>query len=327
MRILVISNQLSNKNNSVVNPVVKNINKKLSQKGLSIEEYCVDVQNGLVTAYIKLFVFLLLLKFKNRYDIYHVHFGGIQGLITAALHRKKTVISFHGTDLHGGSPLGFAQKLKSRIIRASSLASVYLCNRCTVVSKNLIDFIPDSMCGKINVIPTGVNEENFSPISKEVARKSLNIDSDTTYFLFSDISNSTVKRVDIAEKSIELFRDSGTNAKLLKMSQVPYDRVPLYLYASDYLLITSDKEGSPNIVKEALFCGLSVISTNVGDVKEYVDYTGNGLILKSNDPKEIAGQISQLCLNGPSKSMKYDKNILSLDYIADKYMGIYEKLK
>ena len=46
-------------------------------------------------------------------------------------------------------------------------------------------------------------------------------------------------------------------------------------YLLDILVLTSYFEGSPNIVKEAISCGLPVISVDVGDVKEQIDGIDN----------------------------------------------------
>jgi glycosyltransferase involved in cell wall biosynthesis len=44
--------------------------------------------------------------------------------------------------------------------------------------------------------------------------------------------------------------------------------VPVWLNASDALLLTSAHEGSPTVVKEALACNLPVVSVDVGDVAD-----------------------------------------------------------
>ena len=76
---------------------------------------------------------------------------------------------------------------------------------------------------------------------------------------------------------------------------VPHQDIPLYMNASDALVLASQYEGSPNVVKEALACNLSVVATDVGDVREVL--TGIlGCKIVHRNPKSIAKGI-QAVLN------------------------------
>jgi glycosyltransferase involved in cell wall biosynthesis len=55
-----------------------------------------------------------------------------------------------------------------------------------------------------------------------------------------------------------------------ELENVQHTEVPLWLNASDVVLLTSIQEGSPNIIKEALACNVPVVSVNVGDVAERI---------------------------------------------------------
>lgn len=52
---------------------------------------------------------------------------------------------------------------------------------------------------------------------------------------------------------------------------------------ADVFLLTSDREGTPNVMFEAMACGLPIVSTNVGDVGSYVTNGVNGFIAESPD--------------------------------------------
>src|SRR5439155_20202719 len=74
--------------------------------------------------------------------------------------------------------------------------------------------------------------------------------------------------------------------------RVPPGLVPLYLNASDCLVLASVTEGSPNIVKEALACNLPVVATDVGDVAERVKEVSPPRVVK-RDVLEFAKGLAE----------------------------------
>ena len=70
---------------------------------------------------------------------------------------------------------------------------------------------------------------------------------------------------------------------------------PLYLYqTADVFLLTSDHEGTPNVVMEALACGLPVVATKVGDVPELVQHGFNGYLFDPSDESAMTDALVRL---------------------------------
>jgi glycosyltransferase involved in cell wall biosynthesis len=71
--------------------------------------------------------------------------------------------------------------------------------------------------------------------------------------------------------------------------------MPLYVSACDALLLTSEREASPTIVKEALASNVPVVSFDVGDVAEclwaddgcWADPKGPSPPVKASDASQV----------------------------------------
>lgn len=241
----------------------------------------------------------------KRNGLIHIHFGGAYALLVwIALIgiRKPKFITFHGTELHMGE-LSTEQRplfrLKIRINQKCSFLSLHCFNRCGFVNKSLIDFIPPGLkaktSGKYFIQHLGVDYGLFRIIPKEKAREMLSIVSNRKQVLFSDLSGTPLKRRDIAQSIVSAL---GSDFELLVMNRVKPELVPVYLNACDFLLLTSDAEGSPNIVREALSLNVPVFSVNVGDVAEQIAGLKNSAII-SREPEEAARTILDIFSSTP----------------------------
>ena len=79
--------------------------------------------------------------------------------------------------------------------------------------------------------------------------------------------------------------------------------VPSYMNASDCLLVTSDSEGSPAVLQEALACALPVVSVDAGDAAERLRGVAPSRIV-SRDPQVIGRALAEIAAsprrsNGP----------------------------
>ncbi|MGF1691963.1 glycosyltransferase [Photobacterium kagoshimensis] len=332
MKILIISNQISSIPNSNNNPVIKNLYICLTNQGIEVELLPVDLKKYGFFAYFILVYDLFMIRFSKKnmdYNLFHVHFGGVQSLIAALICPKKTIVSFHGTDLHGGSPMTIRGRLKSKLSVTCSILSARIIPSSTVVSESLKSFLPRSIHRKVYTITTGVDFEKFYPINKDKALSKLSLNERFKYVLFSNIGNSKIKRKDIAEKVIDLLNQSciSFEYKMLEMSGVSPDVVPFYINASDFVLLVSDNEGSPNIVKESLACGVPIYSVDVGDVKDFIKQEPDCLVLDSQNPNEIASQIiNKIKENRVGVNVDFWRGVISQSIISKQYIKIYNEI-
>jgi glycosyltransferase involved in cell wall biosynthesis len=72
------------------------------------------------------------------------------------------------------------------------------------------------------------------------------------------------------------------------------DDVPGLLAESSFLVLTSETEGCPNAIMEAMACGRAVVATDVGDVPKLVQDGRTGFLVRSGDDAMLADRMEEL---------------------------------
>jgi glycosyltransferase involved in cell wall biosynthesis len=106
---------------------------------------------------------------------------------------------------------------------------------------------------------------------------------------------------------------------------VPHEEVPIWLNASDVVLLTSLHEGSPNIIKEALACDLPVVSVDVGDVRERIDGI-EGCHIALPDPDDLGIKLSLVAANKGRIAGREKMQSLSLEHTALHLRSFYREV-
>jgi glycosyltransferase involved in cell wall biosynthesis len=90
----------------------------------------------------------------------------------------------------------------------------------------------------------------------------------------------------------EQARDLGL-AQTVEFAGLVQDLLPYYQSCHIFVL-TSDWEGTPNVVLEAMACGLPVVSTRVGGVPEMIRNGETGFLVGGQDHDEMANVLLDL---------------------------------
>jgi glycosyltransferase involved in cell wall biosynthesis len=68
---------------------------------------------------------------------------------------------------------------------------------------------------------------------------------------------------------------------------------PRYYRAADVFGLSSDFDNSPNVVLEAMACGLPVVTTDVGGVREFVVEPSGGAVVRPRDAEALADGLAK----------------------------------
>ena len=175
---------------------------------------------------------------------------------------------------------------------------------------------------KIAVIPNGANTDLFKPMDTNQARRQLNL-SGVDYFVtfvghlaawhgiehliksipyviredpktkFLIVGDGVIKK-----ELVELAEQIGVSDRMIFTGMVPYDKVPLYINASDVCVAPMEKDilGSPLKLYEYMSCEKPVIATRTSGF-EILEGNNAGLLVNPENLQEFAEAIIKLLQN------------------------------
>jgi glycosyltransferase involved in cell wall biosynthesis len=290
----------------------------LKRKGTHLDFFSIKGR-GIKNYFKHIFILKNFLK-KNKYDIIHAHYG-LCGLISVLTFTKvPIVVSFMGSDLYGDPDYKGKRRLSDFVFIFFNLLLQFRVDFIIVKSKILAEHVIKKK--KMQIIPNGVDFDFFKPIEKSKAMKELSIsDKKKKYILFLGDRSHPRKNFPLVEKALQRLSD----VELLSPFPVLVEKVPLYLNTADVLVLTSFKEGSPNVIKEAMACNCPIVSTDVGDVREVIGST-MGCYITSFEPEDVAEKLKLALAFGQRTDGRDNIKHLENGIIAEKISKIYESV-
>jgi len=195
-------------------------------------------------------------------------------------------------------------------------------NRAIVVSQEMKE---KGRLSKAHIIPCGIDFELFKPITKEQAREELNLPQNKKLVLYAGEYFRSIKRFDIVQQSIKLLQEQEPDVELVLVSKKPLPVVPKYMSACDALVLVSDGEGSPMVIKEAMACNLPVVSVPAGDVPEVIGDT-EGCHLCSQDPQDVAEKLRLALQWGRRTNGREKIGHMEIGAISQRIISLYGDL-
>lgn len=216
-----------------------------------------------------------------------------------------------GSDVH----MYMEFPLRSQVIRANLVNADRIIPRSHKLGKILVDagFAP----AQVKPVYNGVDTSIFCHADKAASKAALKLDPDAVHLLYvgnfftvknpsllvrslalaqDALPEKTIKLVMIGEGYLEeslkgLVGELGLGESVTFHGRKGPAGVAKFMQASDLLCIPSFNEGLPNVLLEALSCGLPVVSTDVGGIGEVLNDPACGSLVPSHEPSCYAAAI------------------------------------
>lgn len=256
-------------------------------------------------------------------NVIHAHFGltGLAATLAVIGLHIPVVITYHGCDIND-----------TKIRRFSQMAMRLASWNILVSHRQMINAFGTEKKSKKNnkwcILPCGVNVNTFnqSKVREQWFDQYFHA---RRHVLFAGSFDSVVKNSILAKQTIDLYNKNHPDAplELLELRGYTRDEVVTLMYKCDTLLLTSIREGSPQVVKEAMACDCPIVSVDVGDVTERLTGLEGCFVATSRTPEELAQLLEKSICFGRTKGREQLLNAgLDNAQIAEKLMSIYTKL-
>ena len=308
-------------------------------------------------SYIILASFLLYKK-REEFSLIHTHSNvalGCLGVIASKLLGKKVVVKI--------ATAGKIPKLKRNILGKLLLEIFKKADVVICISQEIKDELYSIKMheSKIKFIPNGVDTIKYSLIStkdKESLRKKLNLPASIIVLFIGRLVHR--KGVDVLLKAwkrsiVEFpqmyllvagsgFLQPDSDEEKLKNfvtkegleSTVSFlgniENTNEYLQTSNMFVLPSRKEGMPNVLLEAMSCGLSIIATEIGGITDLITHGVNGILVPVNNSEKLSKEILNLVNNSELSrriGMEARRTIegkFSMDKVGGYYLNLYSDL-
>ncbi len=308
MKVLVVTNMYPTEDRPHFGIFVEDQVRSLRNIGVEVDVLFVDGRASKLN-YLAGFARLYKQLRETNYDVIHAHYI-FSGLIALAQVACPVILTHHGPEV-------FMSWEK------------FLCRAFTRFFDSVIVVSPEMQrrlgVDYAHVVPCGVDMQKFQPMPQAVCRYELGLPLDKKLVLWAGEHTRPEKRFELVEQAMEVLRRDRSDVELVRLSGKPHSLVPKYMNAVDVLVLTSDAEGSPMVIKEAMACNAPVVSTPVGDVPEVIGST-EGCYICSQEPVDIAAKLARaLARGGRRTNGRQAVAAMDLNDIGRRIAEVYEQ--
>ena len=306
MKVLVITNMYPTESRPIFGPFIKDQVESLRAAGVEVDVLFVDGSTGKLN-YLRGVMDMRRMLHKSRYDVVHAHYV-YSGWVARMQRSVPVVVSSHGSDTLGSQ--GWLLRRLHPIVDAVTITSRQNQNRVG---------LPNT-----SILACGVDVAKFCPMDRAEARARLGWAPDRRTMLYVGV-DVPLKRLDVIRQAYAVVSGHRSDVDLVTAVGVSREHIPLHMNAADVLVLASDTEGAPVVIREAAACNLPIVSVDVGDVAEFIEGMTNCHICERT-PESMAETVRMVLEAGGRSNGREFLDRFSLEGTAQKLIAIYESV-
>jgi len=249
----------------------------------------------------------------NKFDAVHA-WNVPSAFIMKYVNSNKKILSVHGvyseqiTALHSKTTGNLASKAELKAFKIS--------DKLTTDSKTVKKYYKEKVDSNFIYLPAPIDIEKFKNI-KQLEKKKNQI-----VYIGRD---SYEKGIDILKKI-----ESKINGQVVYCTDLPWKKTMEILNSSTILIVPSRMESLPQVIKEAFYLKIPVISSDVGGVSEIIHHNQTGILIPPENPDEMLNTINSLLENNELQSklkenaFKFICENFTWDTLLPEYLKLYE---
>lgn len=230
--------------------------------------------------------------FSLKYQVVHAQWSvsGVFALMSQWILRRPLVLTFRGSDLNSK---GVLKKISHFVSKRSNV------NICVAeAQQQLLEPVKSELC------PNLIDTTRFKPVSqqsKNILRERKGYVAEDFLLVFVGYlipvkrpmfilevikSLSPVTKLmilgegELKEPLRKKINELDLGQRVSLPGQVPYHEIHEYFQMADLHIMASESEGRPNVVYQAMACGLPSLATAVGGLPEMIDHDQSGFLLE-----------------------------------------------
>lgn len=199
--------------------------------------------------------------------------------------------------------------------------------------------------GKVHVIPNGLDLTRFSPATQSHNPPTVGIVAHLTsvknparfvrvaalvHQEMPDVRFVMVGGGVMRDELLALIDDLNLNGVIELLGERP--DVPELLRQMDVFVLTSNLEGTPNAVLEAMASGLPCVVTDVGDCRSLIEGSGAGFVVPVDDEIEMAEYVVKLLRDAEMRGEIREKALdfvkaFGTEQLTKNHLAVYDRLR